>query len=327
MKSRSVKCVYVYIIWYVCIIGIVPHEEPERVSAHGDKHTLWACNAVATGSRNEKTRTSSWAPRQIPQQARYAFMCEEEGLMLCICEREPSRYGVATVSRVDKNIGLFCRISSLLYGSFAKETCNFIDSTNQSHPIAAHLCNHHPDAHVHTRTHTHTRICTCTNTRTIKRRKQAVEHLARSRKMPASNVDIDSAIYVYMYVYMNIYYVYICTYIYVYICIYIYIYIYMYAYMYLYTYALSQKIKEMDIGNTTVLVCIYDGMERILIDINLYTPLITFWKWAHWIMAGLCQMAKIYLCKYVYKHKYMYICTYTYIYIHIYIHVHIYIYI
>ena len=44
-------------------------------------------------------------------------------------------YAVATVSRIDKIIGLFCRISSLLQGSFAKETHNFIDPTNRSHPI------------------------------------------------------------------------------------------------------------------------------------------------------------------------------------------------
>jgi len=33
-------------------------------------------------------------------------------------------YGVATVSRLLKTIGLFCRIWSLLKGSFAKETYN-----------------------------------------------------------------------------------------------------------------------------------------------------------------------------------------------------------
>jgi len=46
-------------------------------------------------------------------------------------------YGVATVSRIDKIIGLFCRILSLLQGSFAKKTCDLIDHTNQSHPIWA----------------------------------------------------------------------------------------------------------------------------------------------------------------------------------------------
>jgi len=38
-------------------------------------------------------------------------------------------YGVATVSRIDEIIGLFYRILSVLYGSFAKETYNLIDPT------------------------------------------------------------------------------------------------------------------------------------------------------------------------------------------------------
>ena len=46
-----------------------------------------------------------------------------------------THYGVATVSRIDKVIGLFCRIASLLQGSFAKEAYNLIDLTNQSHPV------------------------------------------------------------------------------------------------------------------------------------------------------------------------------------------------
>jgi len=33
---------------------------------------------------------------------------------------DPCRYGVAMVSRIDKILGLFCRISSLLWGPFAK---------------------------------------------------------------------------------------------------------------------------------------------------------------------------------------------------------------
>jgi len=44
-------------------------------------------------------------------------------------------YGLATISRLFKIIGLFCRISSLLYGSFAKQTCDFKEPTNRSHPI------------------------------------------------------------------------------------------------------------------------------------------------------------------------------------------------
>jgi len=44
-------------------------------------------------------------------------------------------YGVATISRLLKIMGLFCRISSLLYGSFAKETYDFKEPTNRSRPI------------------------------------------------------------------------------------------------------------------------------------------------------------------------------------------------
>ena len=46
-----------------------------------------------------------------------------------------SVYGVATISSLLKIIGLFCRISSLLQGSFAKETYNCKKATNRSHPI------------------------------------------------------------------------------------------------------------------------------------------------------------------------------------------------
>jgi len=46
-------------------------------------------------------------------------------------------YGVATISRLLKIIRLFCRISSLLQGSFAKETYIFKERTNRSHPIVS----------------------------------------------------------------------------------------------------------------------------------------------------------------------------------------------
>jgi len=44
-------------------------------------------------------------------------------------------YGVATISRLLKMIGIFCRILSLLWVSFAKETYHFEEPTNRSHPI------------------------------------------------------------------------------------------------------------------------------------------------------------------------------------------------
>ena len=44
-----------------------------------------------------------------------------------------------TISRLLKIIGLFCRISSLLQGSFATETYNFKEPTNRSHPIRTYV--------------------------------------------------------------------------------------------------------------------------------------------------------------------------------------------
>jgi len=64
---------------------------------------------------------------------------------VCVCvfsvspassvQRLLRKYGVATIRRLLKIIGLFCRISSLLWGSFAKETYHFKEHTKRSHPI------------------------------------------------------------------------------------------------------------------------------------------------------------------------------------------------
>jgi len=45
-------------------------------------------------------------------------------------------YGVASISRFLTITGFFCRIQSLLQGSFAKETYHFKEPTNRSHPIS-----------------------------------------------------------------------------------------------------------------------------------------------------------------------------------------------
>ena len=62
---------------------------------------------------------------------------------LCICVYmyilQKSSKGLV-VQNIVSFIGLFCRISSLLQVSFAKETYNFIDPTDRSHPIYLHTC-------------------------------------------------------------------------------------------------------------------------------------------------------------------------------------------
>ena len=49
-------------------------------------------------------------------------------------------YGVATMSRLLKSIGLFCKraLEKRLYS--AEETCNFEEPTKRCHPICIPLC-------------------------------------------------------------------------------------------------------------------------------------------------------------------------------------------
>jgi len=81
-------------------------------------------------------------------------------------------YGVATMNRLLQIIGLFCRVSFLLQGSFAEETYDFKEPTNRSHPVlrgvvviffhifgvCGFVC-----AHTYTRTHTQTHTHTATH--------------------------------------------------------------------------------------------------------------------------------------------------------------------
>jgi len=46
---------------------------------------------------------------------------------------------VALVSRIDKIIGLFCKRALLKRQYSAKETYNFVDPTDRSHPISIYL--------------------------------------------------------------------------------------------------------------------------------------------------------------------------------------------
>jgi len=46
-------------------------------------------------------------------------------------------YGVATISRLLKSIGLFCKRALQKRPIFSKETYNFKEPTNRSHPIVS----------------------------------------------------------------------------------------------------------------------------------------------------------------------------------------------
>ena len=70
-------------------------------------------------------------------------------------------YGVAKISRPLEIIGLFYRISSVLQGSFAKETYNFKEPTNRSHPVPS--TGVHPNKRVTWLIHMCSLICDMTH--------------------------------------------------------------------------------------------------------------------------------------------------------------------
>ena len=59
-----------------------------------------------------------------------------------ITERRDVSYGVATMSRLLKNIGLFCKRALQKRPVFCKETCILKNPTHRSHPISKRLLRH-----------------------------------------------------------------------------------------------------------------------------------------------------------------------------------------
>jgi len=82
---------------------------------HIQHHLYWLCTRV----RHDAFR---WALLQNSVSF-IGLFCRDTGIFHR--EADVLCYGVATVSRINKSVGLFCRIASLLQGSFAKETYNF----------------------------------------------------------------------------------------------------------------------------------------------------------------------------------------------------------
>ena len=117
-------------------------------------------------------------------------------------------YGMAATSRLLQIMGFFCRLSSLLQGSFAKETYDFKEPINRSHPIVVGLfCGKWPDK--------------------VSCHMGSWLPLFARFKHPLTkwqiHTPLDTCIYVYIWMY-----------IYIYTCIHMYMYVYMYIYIYMY---------------------------------------------------------------------------------------------
>jgi len=69
---------------------------------------------------------------------RVSFCLESDSQMSALCYIY--YYGVASVSKIDKIIGLFCKRALQKRRYSAKETCNFIDPTDRIHPMLLNTC-------------------------------------------------------------------------------------------------------------------------------------------------------------------------------------------
>ena len=98
--------------------------------------------SIATvGVRLPSRSTGHWENTHLFRMSRKCAHSSTSCIFLDFSKVSPTAaafdtHGVATISRLLKIIGLFCRTLSLLWGSFAKETYNFKEPTNRSHPIA-----------------------------------------------------------------------------------------------------------------------------------------------------------------------------------------------
>ena len=178
-----------------------------------------------------------------------------------------TQYGVAAISRLLQSTGLFCRIQSLLQGSFAKETCNFRSTchTRDTESLYIHLYLHSTHTipkpsllsmnlrRVYIYTCVCRGLCTCISTCASTRQRRCIgcliftaPFLEKSPIISGSFVERDlqvKAFYASMplctchvtharlkpsVLHGLLKSIYICVHIYIYICTYIYIYIYIY---------------------------------------------------------------------------------------------------
>jgi len=119
--------IYMYINIYICKYIDIHLHIYVRIYIHIVKESIHMVIC--------KKQKNLYAMMCMKQKNLYAYLAWDTYAGETEIERERD-YGVATISRIDKILRLFCRTSSLLQGCFAKETCKVIDPTNQSHPIS-----------------------------------------------------------------------------------------------------------------------------------------------------------------------------------------------
>ena len=111
-----------------------------RKLSHTHTYTR-TCTRVHTHTYTHTRTHTHTSTYSAARDARFVLFKSSQKSLICVlvysARRVKWRYGVATISRLLKNISFFCKRALLKRGYSAKETYNFKkEPTNRSHPIA-----------------------------------------------------------------------------------------------------------------------------------------------------------------------------------------------
>jgi len=141
LKNMSI---YKYIYMYKQKWRILLQRLSGLCVAADSRHAIPALHKFLNGKKKSESTTSCWVISRQPDDT-HSLLCHvrlvNKGArgQKAKQQHRAGWYDVATISRLLKIIGLYCRILSLLLGSFAKETYNFKEPTNCSHPISSNI--------------------------------------------------------------------------------------------------------------------------------------------------------------------------------------------
>ena len=152
--------IHIYIYTHIHIYILIPRQIASALIMHESCHTNTTCEKRSRIQLLKEDKLFVVRPRRVASALTMHESCHTNtsverrwgvcGRATASCLSTESQwvtwYGVAMISRLLKIISLFCRISSFLQSSFAKETYDFREPANRSHPI--HV-NESRDTYVH----------------------------------------------------------------------------------------------------------------------------------------------------------------------------------
>jgi len=144
MCVRMYVCIYVcmYVCMSVCLsvclyvrIYVPSGKAWRRVHNRGGRSRTKQRNITPVHFGGRSRALGGWRSALRLDELFDFRQCVASGAYICTSWEGRTHYGVATISRLLKSIGLFCKRALQKKPIFSKETYNFKEPTNRSHPI------------------------------------------------------------------------------------------------------------------------------------------------------------------------------------------------